>query len=83
MKIAVMTSRARCEKYSDKSMIPEGAELVAVTKGDLVSRAARERFYGELRKRNPRVSILSVNGVTGQGAASLLRQLRFREIDTP
>ena len=64
-------------------VLPEGAELVAVTKGDLVSRAARERFYGELRKCNPRASILSVNGVTGQGAASLLRQLRFREIDTP
>ena len=64
-------------------ILPNGAALVAVTKGDLVSRAARETFIGELRKRNPRANVVSVNGVTGQGTASLLRQLRFLEIDTP
>lgn len=28
MKIAVLTSRARCERFTDKAMIPAGAELV-------------------------------------------------------
>ena len=48
MKIAIMTSRARCEKYSDKSMIPAGTELVYFDQGytaeEVLSRAGDAEF---------------------------------------
>ncbi len=48
MKIAVITSRERCEKFSDPAMIPEGAELVyfeqGYTAGEVISRAEDARF---------------------------------------
>ena len=33
MKIAIITSRERCEKFSDRRMIPEGAELIYFEQG--------------------------------------------------
>lgn len=44
------------------------ADVVAVTKGDIVSQAEREVFAFNVAKANPRASIAFVNGVTGQGA---------------
>ncbi len=48
MKIAFLTSRTRCEKYSDKSMIPDGAELVffeqGYTAGEVIARAGDAEF---------------------------------------
>ena len=48
MKIAVITSRERCEKFSDKSMIPEGAELVYFEQGytarEVIERAGDAEF---------------------------------------
>ena len=48
MKIAFMTSRTRCEKFSDPSMIPEGAELVFFDQGytaeEVIARAGDAEF---------------------------------------
>jgi Ni2+-binding GTPase involved in maturation of urease and hydrogenase len=53
------------------------ADIVAVTKGDIVSQAEREVFAFNSAKANPRASIMSLNGITGQGAFMLSR--RFLE----
>ena len=47
------------------------ADLVAVTKGDLVSQAEREVYRHRIRQMNRRAVIRHVNGLTGQGCADL------------
>ncbi len=48
MKIAIITSRERCEKFSDKRMIPEGAELIYFEQGytaqEIAERAGDAEF---------------------------------------
>jgi Ni2+-binding GTPase involved in maturation of urease and hydrogenase len=47
------------------------ADVVVVTKGDIVSQAEREVFVFKVRQANPRAAIMSINGVTGQGVHDL------------
>lgn len=47
------------------------ADIVVVTKGDIVSQAEREVFAFKVRQANPRAKIVHVNGITGQGAHGL------------
>lgn len=47
------------------------ADIVVITKGDIVSQAEREVFAYRVRKANSRAKILFVNGLTGQGAFEL------------
>lgn len=47
------------------------ADIVVITKGDIVSQAEREVFSFKVRQSNPGAKILFVNGVTGQGAREL------------
>ncbi|QGM97543.1 GTP-binding protein [Methylocystis parvus] len=47
------------------------ADIVVITKGDIVSQAEREVFSYNVRAANPRAVILSFNGITGQGATEL------------
>ena len=47
------------------------ADIVVVTKGDIVSQAEREVFAYHIRKQNSKAYIMSVNGITGQGAFEL------------
>ncbi len=47
------------------------ADIVVITKGDIVSQAEREIFTFRIKQANPRASIMSINGVTGQGAFDL------------
>ena len=49
------------------------ADLVVVTKGDIVSQAEREVFAHEVRTVNPQARIAFLNGITGQGASSVAR----------
>ena len=49
----------------------KGADIVVITKGDIVSQAEREVFASRVRQVNPRAVILHVNGITGQGAFEL------------
>ncbi|HVI50532.1 MAG TPA: GTP-binding protein [Candidatus Sulfotelmatobacter sp.] len=47
------------------------ADIVVITKGDIVSQAEREVFAFNVQAANPRAIILPFNGITGQGGAEL------------
>jgi len=44
------------------------ADIVVITKGDIVSQAEREVFMSRVTSVNPRATTMNVNGLTGQGA---------------
>lgn len=50
------------------------ADVIAVTKGDIVSQAEREVFAFSIRQVNSRARVIFVNGITGQGISLLVRQ---------
>ena len=52
------------------------ADIVVITKGDIVSQAEREVFAYRVRQVNTNATILNVNGLTGQGGQELGRLLR-------
>ena len=59
------------------------ADVVVVTKGDIVSQAEREVFAFNIRQVNSTAKIVSVNGITGQGTFMLLKYLSdTKDIDT-
>jgi Ni2+-binding GTPase involved in maturation of urease and hydrogenase len=47
------------------------ADIVAITKGDIVSQAEREVFAHRVHLANPAAAVLFFNGITGQGASEL------------
>lgn len=47
------------------------ADIVVVTKNDLVSQAEREVFRFKIQQVNPRCTVLFINGISGQGADRL------------
>jgi len=52
------------------------ADVVVITKGDIVSQAEREVFAFRVRQVNPKAAVLPVNGLTGQGSLLLQRHMR-------
>lgn len=52
------------------------ADIVVVTKGDIVSQAEREVFAFEIKKANPKAKIVFVNGITGQGSYELSKSIK-------
>jgi len=52
------------------------ADVVVVTKGDLVSQAEREVYRYRIRQMNKRAVIRNVNGLTGQGCLDLAAILK-------
>ncbi len=59
------------------------ADVVVVTKGDIVSQAEREVFIFRVRQVNPKAAVLPVNGLTGQGVLPLQRHFEAAaDIDT-
>lgn len=44
------------------------ADIVVITKGDIVSQAEREVFASRVQMVNPKAEIIHINGLTGQGA---------------
>lgn len=44
------------------------ADIVLITKGDIVSQAEREVFASRVRTVNPDAEVMHINGLTGQGA---------------
>lgn len=44
------------------------ADIVVITKGDIVSQAEREVFASKVNSVNPNATVIHVNGLTGQGA---------------
>ncbi len=51
------------------------ADLVVVTKGDIVSQAEREVFHYNILQANAKAKVIFVNGINGQGAFLLKKQL--------
>ncbi len=47
------------------------ADVVVVTKSDMVSQAEREVYRYKIQQVNPRCIVLFINGITGQGADKL------------
>ncbi len=47
------------------------ADIVVITKGDIVSQAEREVFAFKVKQANPKAVIMNINGVTGQGVHDL------------
>jgi Ni2+-binding GTPase involved in maturation of urease and hydrogenase len=52
------------------------ADIVVITKGDIVSQAEREVFSFKVKQANPKAFITFVNGITGQGAFDLSIKLK-------
>ncbi|WP_432822712.1 GTP-binding protein [Trichloromonas sp.] len=53
----------------------KSADVVVITKGDIVSQAEREVFAFRVKQVNPKAAVLPVNGLTGQGSLLLQRHL--------
>jgi len=47
------------------------ADVIAISKGDLISQAEREIFRAKVLKVNPKAKISEVNGLTGEGAIDI------------
>lgn len=59
------------------------ADIIVVTKGDIVSQAEREIFYSRIKQVNPLAKITFANGITGQGTYKLSKiLLESKETDT-
>jgi Ni2+-binding GTPase involved in maturation of urease and hydrogenase len=54
----------------------EDADLVVMTRGDLVSQAEREAFAANVRAINPRARRIWLDGRTGEGSQSMAMALR-------
>lgn len=59
----------------------DGADLVVITKGDVVSQAEREIYAAGVRQVNPQAQILHVNGINGQGSLELAGLCRQQLVD--
>jgi Ni2+-binding GTPase involved in maturation of urease and hydrogenase len=49
----------------------KAADIIVITKGDIVSQAEREVFSSRVRQVNSKAIVMNVNGLTGQGAFEL------------
>ncbi|MCR2043587.1 GTP-binding protein [Anaerosalibacter massiliensis] len=62
----------------------KSADIVVITKGDIVSQAEREVFSSKVNSVNPKAVTIHINGLTGQGAYELSTLIydENEEIDT-
>lgn len=62
----------------------KSADIVVITKGDIVSQAEREVFASKVSSVNAKAIVMHINGLTGQGAFELSTLLHDgeRDIDT-
>lgn len=51
------------------------ADIIVITKGDIISQAEREVFMYNVYQANPKAKVIFVNGITGQGAFMLQKCL--------
>ena len=59
----------------------KAADIVVITKGDIVSQAEREVFSGRVSAVNPRAMVMNVNGLSGQGAFELSTLIYDNEVN--
>lgn len=55
------------------------ADIVAVTKGDMISQAEREIFRERILETNPGCKIIEVNGLSGQGCTEIVKLIKNHE----
>ncbi len=60
----------------------KSADIVIITKGDIVSQAEREVFASRVSTVNPKAIVMHVNGLTGQGSFELSTLLYDKDEDT-
>lgn len=60
----------------------KSADIVVITKGDIVSQAEREVFASRVNTVNPKAVVMHVNGLTGQGSFELSTLLYDKKLDT-
>jgi len=53
------------------------ADVVAVSKGDLISQAEREIFRAKILKINPKAKIVEINGLTGESAIDIAEYIKL------
>lgn len=58
----------------------KSADIVVITKGDIVSQAEREVFASKVNSVNPKATTMHINGLTGQGAYELSTLLYDEEV---
>ncbi len=59
------------------------ADIVVITKGDIVSQAEREVFRHKVETLNPRARLIPINGLTGQGSLRLYQEIiRYPAMET-
>ncbi len=58
------------------------ADIVVVTKSDLVSQAEKEVFRFKIQQVNPKCTVLFINGITGQGADRLASMVISDQTDS-
>ena len=51
------------------------ANIIVITKGDVISQAEREIFRERLLEMNPKAELVNANGLSGQGAAELVARI--------
>lgn len=59
----------------------KSADIVVITKGDIVSQAEREVFSSKVNSVNPKAVTMHINGLTGQGAFELSTLLYDEKTD--
>lgn len=59
----------------------KSADIVIITKGDIVSQAEREVFAAKVSAVNPKAMVMHVNGLSGQGAYELSTLLYDENVD--
>lgn len=52
------------------------ADIVVITKGDIVSQAEREVFAFKVAEANPKAKVIFVNGINGQGSFGLYKYIK-------
>ncbi len=57
------------------------ADIVVITKSDIVSQAEREVFMRKVQFANPKALVCHVNGLNGQGAFELLKHISVMTAD--
>jgi Ni2+-binding GTPase involved in maturation of urease and hydrogenase len=51
------------------------ADIIAITKGDMVSQAEREVFHQQVQNINPDARVIAINGLTGRGSLRLKNEI--------
>ncbi|MBN1363496.1 MAG: hypothetical protein JW976_01690 [Syntrophaceae bacterium] len=74
--LGIIVMNITAGKPSSYGPILTEADVVAISKGDLISQAEREIFRVKLFEVNPSADIIETNGLTGEGALDLVEIIK-------